>query len=86
MHHLLTAAILVLSTQGVSALRCANEGSLSEPMPALANIVAAEAENVTIDVYFHIASTEANKDRITDHIVAEQVCAKHPAGKHLTCF
>ncbi|KAK7757592.1 hypothetical protein SLS62_000607 [Diatrype stigma] len=68
-----TTAAFVLSAQGSSAASsCGNEGVIPEPMPAVSNIVAQQAENVTVDVYFHIGSTEANKDRITEDLVAAQ--------------
>lgn len=65
----------LLFAPGSLAFNCANEGVIPESMPAVSNIVAAQAENVTVDVYFHIGSTVANKDRITEKIVADQVGA-----------
>ena len=42
-------------------------------MPAVSWMRDPQAENVPVDVYMHIASSEAKKDMITEKIVTEQV-------------
>lgn len=74
-----TALALLLSAQGSLALgpvlTCGNEQDRPEPMPARPDFRRPFAvENVKVDLYMHIASTKANKDMITEKVVADQVC------------
>ncbi len=75
MRHSWTAGTILLCAQGsLSAFTCGNEDVVPVQVPALSSIVGRQAGNATaVDVYFHIGSTQANKDRITDRIVADQV-------------
>lgn len=69
---LLLASCIVLSAQ-----RCANIEVDTQAQPMLPSVTQrhiARQSNVTeVDVYFHIASTEANEHRITDQTVSDQV-------------
>ena len=70
-----SAALLSLVTPPALALNCLNDDlAVVEPLSIAPLAYTKRQEAATaVDVYFHVASTEANKDRITDDIVAAQV-------------
>lgn len=75
------ASVALLSLLGAPALalKCLND-DLAEVEP-LNTILPAYSKRqdapTAVDVYFHVTSTEANKDRITDDIVDAQVKRLH---------
>ena len=82
MHRSWTALALLLSAQGSLALGPALTGGNGhdrpEPMPAMSDFRRPMAvENIKVDLYMHIASTKANKDMITEKVVADQVCREY---------
>lgn len=68
-------ALLSLVTSPALALNCLNDDLAAvEPLNHVLPAYAKRQDAVTaVDVYFHVTSTEANKDRITDDIVDAQV-------------
>lgn len=73
-----SAALLSLVTLPALALNCLNDDlAVVEPLSNALPAYAKRQEAATaVDVYFHVTSTEANKDRITDSIVDAQVGRK----------
>lgn len=71
------ALLLSLGTSPALALECLNDDlavvePLSIALPAHTSMKRQDAPTA-VDMYFHVTSTEANKDRITDDIVDAQV-------------
>lgn len=71
------AAALLLSfgaSSVLGSLRCFNDdlAAIETPTIALPAYVKRQ-ESKPVDVYFHVTSTVANKDRITDAVVDAQV-------------
>lgn len=75
-----SVALLSLVTPSALALNCLNDDlAVVEPSSIALPVYTKRQEAATaVDVYFHVASTEANKDRITDDIVDAQVRG-HPS-------
>ncbi|KAJ0122475.1 metalloprotease MEP1 [Diaporthe amygdali] len=73
------ALLFSLGTSPVLALQCLNDDLATvEPMGvALPMYTKRQEEPTAVDVYFHVTSTEANKDRITDDIVDAQFDVLH---------
>lgn len=80
-----SVALLSLVTSPALALNCLNDDLAAvEPLNHVLPAYAKRQDAATaVDVYFHVTSTEANKDRITDDIVDAQV-RKHPSIKCAT--
>lgn len=75
-----SVALLSLVTSPALALNCLNNDLAAvEPLNhVLPAYVKRQDAATAVDAYFHVTSTEANKDRITDDIVDAQV-RKHPS-------
>lgn len=72
------AVAALLLSFGVSSvvglLRCFNDDLVAVETPAIAlPAYVKRQESKPVDVYFHVTSTVANKDRITDAVVDAQV-------------
>lgn len=69
------AALLSLTAPPALALNCLNDdlAAVETPNIALPAYSKRQEAATAVDVYFHVTSTEANKDRITDDIVDAQV-------------
>lgn len=70
-----SVALLSFLTAPALTLNCLNDDLAAvEPLGIALPAYAKRQEAPTaVDVYFHVTSTEANKDRITDDIVNAQV-------------
>lgn len=70
-----SVALLSLVAPPALALNCLNDDlAVVEPLNTALPVYSKRQEAATaVDVYFHVTSTEANKDRITDDIVGAQV-------------
>lgn len=70
-----SVALLSLVASPALALNCLNDDLAAvEPLNHMLPAYAKRQDAATaVDVYFHVTSTEANKDRITDDIVDAQV-------------
>lgn len=73
-----SVALLSLITPPALALNCLNDDlAVVEPLSIALPVYTKRQDAATaVDVYFHVTSTEANKDRITDDIVDAQVRIK----------
>lgn len=69
-----SVALLSLVTPPALALNCLNDDlAVVEPVSIALPVYTKRQDAATaVDVYFHVTSTEANKDRITDDIVDAQ--------------
>lgn len=76
-----SVAFLSLVAPPALALNCLNDDlAVVEPLNTALPVYSKRQEAATaVDVYFHVTSTEANKDRITDDIVGSQV-RRPPSG------
>ncbi|TEA13621.1 Extracellular metalloprotease [Colletotrichum sidae] len=76
-----TALLLSLGTSAaLGSLQCLNDDTLAAatlPTISLPAYVKRQDAPKAVDVYFHVTSTEANKDRITDAIVDAQFEVLH---------
>lgn len=79
--------LLSLVTPPVVALDCLNDDLAAvEPVSRVLPAYTKRQDAATaVDVYFHVTSTEANKDRITDDIVDAQV-RQHPSIRRATAY
>lgn len=94
--HLPTLLGLALTGAAVALERCGNTDDLAAAsttpfLPARAALTERQTTNTTtksVDVYFHLASTRANHNRLTDAIAAAQFAVLHdtflPYGFALT--
>lgn len=74
--NILNALALLASIGSAGALKCANKDEYMEvPESHLQRLSTRQDQTHAVDVYFHIASTNANKDLITDETVDAQACA-----------
>ncbi|KAI3394373.1 hypothetical protein diail_2839 [Diaporthe ilicicola] len=73
------ALLLSLRTLPALALECLNDDlAVVEPLGiALPAQMRRQEAPTAVDVYFHVTSTEANKDRITDDVVDSQFDVLH---------
>lgn len=84
-----SVALLSLVTPPALALNCLNDDlAAAEPLSIASRGLPAYMKRqeaaTAVDVYFHVTSTEANKDRITDDIVDAQV-RRHPLRRFFNC-
>lgn len=82
-----SVVLLSLVTPPAVALNCLNDDLAAvEPAPvslALTAHTKRQDAPTAVDVYFHVTSTEANKDRITDDVVDAQVRCIHSSDVQL---
>lgn len=81
-----TAVLLSLGASlALGKLQCVNDDTLAAaelPQISLPTYVKRQDAPKEVDVYFHVASTEANQDRISDATVDAQVTHPPSSPKH----